>query len=89
MLPLMRRFVWLSAYMTPAAMISLWKYRFTPRVATKMTLGNTIGSAMLDILNCTSTLDVDTDGTAAPGGGGAAAAAAAATAKAARPRPKS
>ena len=58
--------------MTPAALVDLWKNKFLLRVATKMTLGNTLGSAVLDVLNNTATLEVEVPsaglGTAGDGG---------------------
>ena len=58
---------------TPAALVDLWKNKFLLRVATKMTLGNTLGSAVLDVLNNTATLEVEVPsagpGTAGDGGG--------------------
>ena len=54
--------------MTPAALVDLWKNKFLLRVATKMTLGNTLGSAVLDVLNNTATLEVEVP-SAGPGTG--------------------
>ena len=62
------------AQASPSALADLWSYQFVPRLVTKMQLKHTAGSAALEILNGTTTLDAPTPTvgppTAAPSGGG-------------------
>ena len=53
----------------PAALVDLWRNKFLLRVTTKMTLGNILGSAVLDVLNNTATLEVKVP-SAVPGSAG-------------------
>ena len=54
---LFRRFVMVSAKVRPNDLLAMWVYGVVPRVNSKLNVGFTLGSAVLDMLHSTTMLD--------------------------------